>query len=64
MEAPRTQPDDPGDDVRGRAAAPGHYYQTLMELWQDADPELQPRVESARRAVSRLAGEGGGVRPR
>ncbi len=29
----------------------------FAELWQHADPELQPRVESARRLVAQLAGE-------
>ena len=28
----------------------------FTELWRDADPELQPRVESALRLLSRLAG--------
>ena len=30
----------------------------FTELWQDADPELQPRVESAQRLIAELAGEG------
>jgi tetratricopeptide (TPR) repeat protein len=29
----------------------------FVELWQDADPELQPRVESAQRLLTLLAGE-------
>jgi len=28
-----------------------HHYGRFVELWQDADPELQPRVEAARRAM-------------
>jgi tetratricopeptide (TPR) repeat protein len=30
----------------------------FIELWKDADPELQPRVESARRLLAQLAAEG------
>jgi hypothetical protein len=31
------------------------YHGRLIDLWEDADPELQPRVEAARRAVERLS---------
>ncbi len=31
----------------------------FAQLWDAADPELQPRVESARRAVERLAADRG-----
>ena len=34
-----------------------HHLGRFTELWQYADPELQPRVESARRILNRLAGE-------
>ena len=27
----------------------------LVDLWKDADPELQPRVEAARRAMEALS---------
>jgi tetratricopeptide (TPR) repeat protein len=30
------------------------YYGRFVELWKDADPELQPRVQSARRRIARL----------
>jgi class 3 adenylate cyclase/tetratricopeptide (TPR) repeat protein len=30
------------------------HYQAFVRLWQDADPELQPMVEQARAALSRL----------
>jgi hypothetical protein len=33
------------------------YFGWFLELWSDADDHLQPRVESARRAMERLAGE-------
>ncbi len=32
-----------------------YYYGKLVELWKDADPELQPRVEAARRAMEALS---------
>jgi len=35
------------------------YYGRFVELWDDADPELQPRVEEARQEMARLAGEPG-----
>jgi tetratricopeptide (TPR) repeat protein len=31
-------------------------YRHFVELWADADPELQPRVQAAREALERLAG--------
>lgn len=33
------------------------YYGRLVELWSDADPELQPRVEAARRAIAALSSD-------
>jgi len=33
------------------------YYQRFIELWQDADPELQPQVEDVKRRLAALAGE-------
>jgi eukaryotic-like serine/threonine-protein kinase len=33
------------------------YYSRFIDLWRDADPELQPRVEAARRALARLTDE-------
>lgn len=35
-------------------------YTRFIDLWEDADPGLQPRVETARRAVERLTREQGG----
>lgn len=32
-------------------------YRRFVELWEDADPELQPRVDAARRAIDALSGE-------
>jgi tetratricopeptide (TPR) repeat protein len=35
-----------------------HHYNRFITLWSDSDPELQPQVDAARRALSRLTGEG------
>lgn len=32
-------------------------YASFVDLWQDADPELQPAVTEARRRLRALAGE-------
>ena len=42
-------------EARGEPGRAIHYYGKLVELWQDADPELQPRVEAARRAIEALS---------
>ena len=33
------------------------YYNRFIELWKDADPELQPQVQEARAALARLTDE-------
>jgi tetratricopeptide (TPR) repeat protein len=33
------------------------YYRMILEMWSDADPELQPRVEELRAALSRVDGD-------
>jgi tetratricopeptide (TPR) repeat protein len=45
-------------ETRGDVRESVHYYQLLIDLWADADPELQPRVAAARGALVRLAREG------
>lgn len=42
-------------ELRGDTAKAALYYGRFVELWEDADPDLQPRVEVARRALERLA---------
>jgi tetratricopeptide (TPR) repeat protein len=42
-------------EERGDTQKAIHYYGKLLELWKDADPELQPRVESAQRAIAALS---------
>jgi tetratricopeptide (TPR) repeat protein len=41
----------------GDTTAAIRHLTAFAELWQDADPDLQPRVESARRTLERLVGE-------
>jgi tetratricopeptide (TPR) repeat protein len=45
-------------EARGDADNAVLYYGHLVELWKDADPELQPRVEAARRAIETLSPDG------
>jgi tetratricopeptide (TPR) repeat protein len=42
-------------EQRGDTARAIYYYGKLVELWKDADPELQPRVEAARWAIEALS---------
>jgi tetratricopeptide (TPR) repeat protein len=42
---------------RGEFEQAGDYYAAFVQLWEDADPHLQPRVESARIALQRIRGE-------
>jgi tetratricopeptide (TPR) repeat protein len=44
-------------DARGDAAAALENYRLLAELWDEADPELQPHVEVARRRIAELSGD-------
>jgi tetratricopeptide (TPR) repeat protein len=44
-------------ELRGDREQAMQYYDRFIELWKDADPELQPRVEAAQAALERLAAE-------
>ena len=44
-------------EARGDVESAIYYYGKLVEFWADADPELQPRVEAARRAIASLSGD-------
>lgn len=44
-------------DKRGSAERAIYYYGRFVDLWQTADPELQPRVEVARRAIAALSSD-------
>lgn len=37
-----------------------NYYNEFVELWKDADPELQPQVNDVKRRIANLAGEPSG----
>lgn len=45
-------------EARGEFGEARKYLGRFVDLWKDADPELQPRVEAARRALVRLTREG------
>lgn len=42
----------------GHVERAAHYYAWLADLWKNADPVLQPRVDAARRALERITAEG------
>ena len=44
-------------EQKGDVAKARDYYGRFVELWKDADPELQPSVRDVRRRWERLAGE-------
>ncbi len=41
----------------GEPAKAAEHYEAFIELWEYCDPELQPQVDAARRALQRLAAE-------
>jgi tetratricopeptide (TPR) repeat protein/TolB-like protein len=45
-------------EEKGDRAGAIRAYSRFIRLWENADPELQPRVETARRALERLTAEG------
>jgi tetratricopeptide (TPR) repeat protein len=44
-------------EAKGDRAKARDYYEKLIALWKDADPELQPIVRDAKERVARLSGE-------
>ncbi|HEX9581573.1 MAG TPA: tetratricopeptide repeat protein, partial [Gemmatimonadales bacterium] len=44
-------------DQLGRREKAIEYYDKFVELWKDADPELQPVVRDVRGRLARLVGE-------
>jgi len=44
-------------EEQGERAGAIRAYSRFVRLWENADPELQPRVETARRALERLTAE-------
>ncbi len=45
-------------ESRGNTEKAIDYYDRLVELWNDSDPELQPIVSDLRARIARLVGEG------
>jgi hypothetical protein len=41
-------------EARGDRQKAASYYTKFVELWKNADPELQPKVAEVRRALARL----------
>jgi tetratricopeptide (TPR) repeat protein len=41
-------------DAKGNAEKAGEHYRKFVELWKNADPELQPRVKAARERLAKL----------
>ncbi|HSR14882.1 MAG TPA: protein kinase [Gemmatimonadales bacterium] len=46
-------------ETKGDKAKALEYYGKFVDLWTDADPELQPRVAEIRKRIGQLAGEPG-----
>jgi tetratricopeptide (TPR) repeat protein len=44
-------------EQRGDRASALGYYERFVDLWRDADPELQPEVAAARRRIAALTAE-------
>ena len=42
-------------EAKGNRQRAASHYQRFIDLWKDADPELQPRVAEARRRLARLS---------
>ena len=41
-------------EAKGNTAKAVEHYRAFIELWKNADPELQPRVAGARRRLAML----------
>ena len=41
-------------EAKGNADKSAEHYRAFIELWKNADPELQPRVAAARRRLAKL----------
>ena len=41
-------------EAQGDKQKAASYYTKFVELWKNADPELQPKVAEVRRALARL----------
>jgi tetratricopeptide (TPR) repeat protein len=45
-------------DAKGNTAKAAEHYQQFVDLWKDADPELQPKVREARARLDALRKKG------
>ena len=45
-------------EAQGNTERAVEYYNAFVDLWDEADPELQPRVADVRERIARLVGEG------
>ena len=45
-------------EAKGERAKAATNYAKFIELWKNADPELQPKVQEAKRRLARLGAEG------
>jgi DNA-binding SARP family transcriptional activator/TolB-like protein len=51
-------------ETLGNRAEAADHYRRFLELWRNADPEFQPKTESARRRLAELAGQDASRPPR
>ena len=49
-------------EAKGDREKAAYYYSAFTDLWREADPEFQPRVQEARRRIKDLTGESTGQR--
>jgi len=41
-------------EAKGERVKAAHYYQMFVDLWKNAEPELQPQVLDVKRRLARL----------
>jgi hypothetical protein len=41
-------------EAKGKAAKAAEHYQAFVDLWKNADPELQPKVADVRARLKKL----------
>jgi tetratricopeptide (TPR) repeat protein len=46
-------------ETKGDRAKAAHYYQEFVNLWKDADPELQPQVTDVKKRLARMDSKSG-----
>jgi len=49
-------------EAKGDREKAASYYSRFIDLWKDADPELQPKVADAKRRLASLSRESAGIR--